>query len=545
MSLIDKISGKIARFLRRRERKEPGDKNSESRQLPIDLQFFDKLVDNDFIYVDKTGFIAKMIESKLTYFFLSRPRRFGKSLLLSTMKEVFSGRKDLFKNLKIYNRIDWQTYPVIYFDFSLIGTSASIPVEKALADEVDKITRENGLHVSDGASKTKLRFLIENLSRREKKPVVILVDEYDKFIIDHITNDEQREINRSQLKEFFSILKGMGNYIRFLFITGVSRFSHVSIFSDLNNLIDLTFDPEYAAIAGYTEDELIDNFSDYIQRFAEKEKRSFSEVLEVTRKWYNGYSWDGSTRVYNPFSILKLFKSFEFRDHWFSTGTPTFLIKAIREQAIGIQELDNIRVNKSKLENMEVGKLELIPLLFQTGYLTIVEKIKKDIDNIEFIVDYPNRDVRYSFLNYLLEDISPRNPRLIDNITAAIMENRIDDALKTMRGIFADVPYIIFNHEEEASYHSLMHVVFLLIIDKTGSEIQTNRGRIDHVIETDKYIYIFEFKMEDAQRAIDQIYEKKYFEKYINKGKHIVLVGVSFSKEQKNIGEWIIEDLVH
>lgn len=545
MLLIDKIQGKIARFLRRREEKKPVNKSSESRQLPIDVQFFAKLMGNDFIYVDKTGYIAKLIESKLTYFFLSRPRRFGKSLLLSTMKEVFSGRKDLFKNLKIYDRIDWQTYPVIYFDFSLIGAGESIPVEKALADEVDKIAGEYGLPAASGASKTRLRFLIENLSKRENKPVVILVDEYDKFIIDQITNDEQREINRSQLKEFFSILKGMGNFIRFLFITGVSRFSHVSIFSDLNNLIDLTFDPEYAAIAGYTEDELIDNFSDYIQRFAEKENRSFEELLDVTRKWYNGYSWDGNTRVYNPFSILKLFKSFEFRDHWYATGTPTFLIKAIREQAVGIQELDNIRVNKSKLENMDVGKLELIPLLFQTGYLTIVEKIKKDIDNIEFIVDYPNRDVRYSFLNYLLEDISPRNPRLIDNIAAAILENRIADALKAMRGIFADVPYIIFNHEEEASYHSLMHVIFLLILDKTGSEIQTNRGRIDHVIETDKYIYIFEFKMEDAQRALDQIHERKYFEKYMIKGKQIVLVGVSFSKEQKNIGEWIIEDLVH
>ncbi|MCX6583424.1 MAG: AAA family ATPase [Candidatus Aminicenantes bacterium] len=384
-----------------KKKSKPATLPNEPQGLPLDVQFFDKLIANNFVYVDKTAFIAKLINSKLTYFFLSRPRRFGKSLLVSTMKEVFSGHKELFKNLEIYDAIDWQTYPVIHFDFSAIGASQSYSLEKALAKEVDKITREFNLPVPEGPSSTKFRYLIENLSKREKKPVVILIDEYDKPIIDHVINDAQREINRSQLQDFFSILKGSGAYMRFLFITGVSRFAQVSIFSALNNLIDLTFDPDYAALTGYTEDELVEHFSGYIHRFAEKKNYRFDDLMVIIRKWYNGYSWDGRTKVYNPFSILRLLSSFEFRDHWFSTGTPTFLFKLIKEQKIPIQELDNIRVNKSMLENMEVSRLAFIPLLFQTGYLTVIEKIEMDIENTEFILNYPNRDVRYSFLNYL------------------------------------------------------------------------------------------------------------------------------------------------
>ncbi|HLP44681.1 MAG TPA: AAA family ATPase [Candidatus Kapabacteria bacterium] len=516
---------------------------NEIQGLPLDLQFFDKLVASNFVYVDKTGFIAKLINSKLTYFFLSRPRRFGKSLLVSTMKEVFLGHKELFRNLNIYDAIEWQTYPVIHFDFSAIGASQKYSLEKALTNEVDKITREFNLPLTNGPSSTKFRYLIENLSKREKKPVVILIDEYDKPIIDHVTNDAKREINRSELQDFFSILKGAGAYLRFLFITGVSRFAQVSIFSALNNLIDLTFDPDYAALTGYTEDELTAHFSPYIHRFAEKKNYHIDDLMVIIKKWYNGYSWDGRTKVYNPFSILRLLSGFEFRDHWFATGTPTFLFKLIKEQKIPIQELDNIRVNKSKLENMEVSRLAFIPLLFQTGYLTVIEKIEMDIENTEFILSYPNRDVRYSFLNYLLGSFTPNSTHIIDTITAAFKENRIDDALKIVKSIFADVPANIFNYKIEASYHALIHVIFMLILDRIGSEIHTNLGRIDHVIETDRYIYIFEFKMNDAHKALKQIHEKKYYEKYLKKGKNILLVGVAFSETERNIKEWITNEL--
>jgi len=509
--------------------------------LPLDIQSIQKIRRDDFLYVDKTGFIAQLINSKLTYFFLSRPRRFGKSLLISTMKEIFSGRRELFNNLQVYHEIEWVPYPVIHFDFSLIAVDETIPVKKALADEVDKMAGDFHLPITPGNHKAKFRFLIENLAKKEGKPVVILIDEYDKFIIDYIADDLQREKNRGQLKEFFSVLKGSSDFIRFVFITGISRFSRVSIFSDLNNLIDLTLDPRYAAITGYTPQELTDYFTLFIRRLAEKEGRTFAAMIDLIGKWYDGYSWDGQTRVYNPYSILKLFSDFRFGCHWYATGTPTVLIKAIRERRVKIQELDHIREKRPRLENMEVTRLELIPLLFQTGYLTIIERVGKNLAMEEYILDYPNRDVRYSFLNHLLEDFSPENPRLIDNITAAVLENRIDDMLENMKGILAAVPYDHFDPAREASYHALVHVIFYLILDNIGAEIHTNRRRIDEVIETDKYIYIFEFKMSCAQKALEQIHAQKYDEMYRGKGKEIVLVGVGFSEEQRNIGDWIIE----
>lgn len=385
--------------------------------LPLDIQFFDKIINNGFLYVDKTGFIAKLINSKLTYFFLSRPRRFGKSLLISTMKEIFSGNKELFRNLRVFHEIDWQTYPVLHFDFSLIAVDETIPVKKALADEVDKMCRDFNLPITEGNHKSKFRFLIENLSKQESKPVVILIDEYDKSIIDQITNDEQREKNRSQLKDFFSVLKGSGGFIRFVFITGISKFTRVSIFSDLNNLIDLTFDPEYSAIAGYTREELLEYFPDYIKKFAEQENYPAADLLELIKKWYNSYSWDGITKIYNPFSVLKLFSYFRFDDYWFCSGTPTFLIDIIKERKIKIHELDNIETTISSLGNMDVGRIKLIPLLFQTGYLTILKKTKKSIDSEAYTIGSPNKDVRTSFLTHLLEYFSEESPRLINKIS--------------------------------------------------------------------------------------------------------------------------------
>lgn len=509
--------------------------------LPLDVQSFKKIVRSRFLYVDKTGYIARLINSQSTYFFLSRPRRFGKSLLVSTMKEIFNGDKQLFKNLQVYTDIQWQSFPVIHFDFSLVAVDENIPVKKALADEVDKICRDYSLPVSKGNHKSKFRFLIENLAKKENKPVVILFDEYDKFIIDYIHDDKQRESNRSQLKDFFSVLKGSDDFLRFVFITGISRFSRVSIFSDLNNLIDLTFKPEYAGIAGYTQEELLRYFDGFLHRFGEQKNYSRDFLIEQIAKWYNGYSWDGTSRIYNPYSILKLFDENGFGDHWYSTGTPTFLIRAIRDRKIQLRELDHIEVKKSTLRNMEVTRLKLIPLLFQTGYLTIIEKVSRPPALEKFVLDYPNQDVRYSFLNHLLEEFSPENPRLIDNISGAILENRVDNALENMKGIFAAVPYNNFDPTKEASYHSVIHVIFYLILDNIGSQIQTNHGRIDLVIETDTHVYIFEFKMDNAGKALEQIHEKKYGEKYRVKGKDLVLVGVSFSKEERNIKDWIIE----
>lgn len=518
---------------------EPGKING--KKLPLDVQAFRRMIDENFLYVDKTAVISRLINSGGSYFFLSRPRRFGKSLLVSTMKEVFSGNKALFENLDIYNQIDWKPYPVIHFDFTLPGVDEHITVSEALAREVDKITRNRNLPVVEGNHKDKFRYLIENLSKKENKPVVILVDEYDQFIVRNITDDNRKSRHRDQLKEFFSVLKGSSEFLRFVFITGVSRFSRVSIFSDLNNLIDLTFDPKFSSIAGYTEDELSGYFGDYIDRFADQEKIERERLIGLIRKWYNGYSWDGHTRVYNPIAILKLFSNFRFGDYWYSSCTPTFLVELIRERKIKVHELDRVELSRSFLENMEVDRLELIPLLFQTGYLTVVERIKKSIDSESFVIDYPNKDVRTSFLTYLLADFSRDNLSLIDQIADAFRENRVNDALELMRGIFASVPYDHFDASKESSFHAVMHVVFKLVLDRVDAEPHSNLGRIDEVVETDRFVYVFEFKMNNPRQALDQIHKKKYYQPYINKGKTIILAAVAFSQNHRNIKNWIIE----
>lgn len=543
--MIREITEKIFESFKKWVGKKTGSRNLEktsTQVFPLDEQSFKKIREKNFLYVDKTKFIAKLINRQSTYFFLSRPRRFGKSLLVSTMKEVFSGHRELFKGLDIYNEIQWETFPVINMDFSKIGAGKTFSLEEALVKEVDHYTGLYNLPIEKGDHKTKFRFLIENLASKAHQPLVVLIDEYDYFIVRYLTDDLEREKNREVMKEFFSVLKPSSEFLRFVFITGVSRFSRVSIFSDLNNLIDLTFDPDYSAIAGYTEEELSGYFLNFIHRFAKKENCTVDYLWNFIRKWYNGYSWDGTTRIYNPYSILKLFTEYRFDDYWYASGTPSFLIEFIRKENIKLHELADIKVNRSKLENMEVTKLELIPVMFQTGYLTIVKKIKESIEHEKFMVDYPNKDVRHSFLDHLMQNFSNENPRLIDYIIQALQNKEIDQALEYMKSIFASIPYNNFDYERESSYHTVIHVILFLILDNIGDQVQTNIGRIDQVIETDKYIYILEFKMEDAQNALAQIHEKRYYERYKIKNKQIILVGVSFSKEKRNINQWIVEE---
>lgn len=399
--MMETLEEKKEKSLERRTDFPDQPEDTQFQDFPLDEHSFKKIRERNLLYVDKTGIIARLIQRRATYFFLSRPRRFGKSLLVSTLKEIFNGNRELFKGLKIYDQCDWETFPLIDIDFSSIGIDKNFSLSEALAQEIDDYTRYYHLPIKKGTHKTKFRALIENLKTKTNKPVVILIDEYDYFIVRYLTDDRQREENRECLKEFFSVLKPSSEYLRFVFITGVSRFSRVSIFSDLNNLIDLTFDPDYSAAAGYTEEELSTYFMNYIYQFAQKKNCPLEHLWTLIRKWYNGYSWDGVNRVYNPFSILKLLSNYRFDDYWYGSGTPTFLIDFIRKEKTKLYELDRIKVDRSKLENMEVSKLELIPIMFQTGYLTIFEKIEERVDREKFLVGYPNKDVRTSFLNHL------------------------------------------------------------------------------------------------------------------------------------------------
>ncbi|MBI4649023.1 MAG: AAA family ATPase [Bacteroidia bacterium] len=384
--------------------------------LPISKQEFSRLINDNCVYVDKTEIIYKLITTGFSYF-LSRPRRFGKSLTLTTLKEIFSGNKELFKGLWIYDKIEWRQYPIIHFDFSDISKS-SISVIESIIVRLDEIAKEYEITLQQADYGLRFRELIRELSKTEQ--IVILVDEYDKPIIDYIDDIPQAEKNRIILKNFYSVLKGNEKNIKFLFITGVSKFSKVSIFSDLNHLSDITLNPNYSILTGYTEDELEKYFSEYMALAQGELNEFFPDLKSAIRKWYNGYSWDGKNFVYNPFSLLNFFDNRKFEDYWFQSGTPTFLMKLIKQRNFNITKLENIPVTSDIFNKYELSKLELIALLFQTGYLTVK---KYEIKTGEYFLSYPNNEVRASFERQLLETLSEKsldeNAILLNDIKTA------------------------------------------------------------------------------------------------------------------------------
>lgn len=360
------------------------------RKYPIGLQDFREIIEGGFLYVDKTRLIHAMIDSG-KYYFLSRPRRFGKSLLLSTIKEIFTGGKELFKNLWIENNWNWErTHPVIHLRLSKINYQ-KLGLYDALNKELDTIAKELRIALEETNLKDKFEELIRKAATRDK--VVILIDEYDKPIVDYLNNIPKAKENRAVFRSFYSVLKDSDEYIRLLLITGVSKYAKVSIFSDLNNLRDITLSPQFASLAGITQEELETNFAQEISEM----QWANPDILTEIRKWYNGYSWNGRDRVYNPFSLLNFMADRIFRNFWFQTGTPTWLVNHIKENKEF--EFENVELGENALSNFDIEKLESIPVLFQTGYLTI-----KSYDPAYQIykLDYPNQEVKSSLLDYLL-----------------------------------------------------------------------------------------------------------------------------------------------
>ncbi len=360
------------------------------KKLPIGIQDFRKLREGGFLYIDKTESIYQL-SAHSGYYFLSRPRRFGKSLLVSTMRELFLGSKELFEGLWIEDKWDWERrHPVLHIPFSSLGYK-SLGLERALQELLDEVIETYDLEVNEEALEKKFREVLESLSKKENE-VVLLIDEYDKPIIDYLGNKiEQAKTNQQILKNFYSVIKDSDPHLRLVFITGVSKFSKVSIFSDLNNLEDLTLsDYLTAGMMGYTQEELEYYFKDYIPPTAEALNFSEEELLLKVKEWYNGYSWDGKNFVYNPFSILNFFKKRAFHNFWFHTATPSFLIKLLKEKPY--YQFDNLEVGEAAFESFELDNIDVVALLFQTGYLTI-----KSVDEFHiYTLGYPNREVRQS-----------------------------------------------------------------------------------------------------------------------------------------------------
>jgi hypothetical protein len=497
--------------------------------------------------VDKTKSIYDLISGGGEYFFLSRPRRFGKSLLISTLAEIFSGNKEFFKGLWIYDKIEWTQYPVVHIDFSKIDYETPEKLKESIKQFLDRVAKKYGLKLDKERSyKESFVDLIEKLS--VKGMVVVLIDEYDKPMIDYIEADkiEVAKNIRDVLKNFYGVIKASDAFLRFVFITGVSKFSKVSVFSGLNNLIDITLMENFSTLLGYTETDLQHYFAPYIEQMAKKRGMSKNHLVKTIREWYNGYSWNGKNFVYNPFSILNLFNTNKLKNYWFATGTPTFLTQLIKSQQSEIMQFENLPVKNYTFDSYDIENMEIPALLFQTGYLT-VKKITIKNESETYHLSYPNKEVRESFLTHLFGAYTQKKmtlgTRVLGQINEAMEADDMDRFVQEIKSLFASIPYHIFIGDREAYYHSIIYLLLSLNGAAVKAEDPTNIGRIDAVFETGKKIYIMEFKIGSEQEALEQIKEMKYYEKYLNSGKEIVLMGIGFDPEKRNIGNYLLESL--
>ncbi|MGE5344204.1 MAG: AAA family ATPase [Candidatus Omnitrophota bacterium] len=509
-----------------------------AKKLEIGIHSFKDRILENCVYVDKTPYIYELIRRESNCF-LSRPRRFGKSLLISTLKEIFSGSKELFKDCRIYDKINWETYTIIHLDFINVDFK-NFGLEKAIDHTLEKISRQFNITLTGQSIKEKFGEMIEVLSKDKK--VVILIDEYDKPIMDYIDDIPEAEKNRDILKNFYSVLKSHVPHIRFLLITGVSKFSRVSIFSDLNHLADISIDPQYSNMLGYTEEEIEYYFSDYIRNWEERKGEKREILFEGLKNYYDGYSWDGENFVYNPFSILSFFRTYRFGNYWFATGSPTSLVKKIRNANIAIDRYECLRVGDSFFEKFDISSLDIAVLLFQTGYLTI-----KAVEGKNYVLSYPNLEVRESFFQYLLEGYSGKTQEEITPVTETIRQtlkaHNIDGFIQCLKVLLSSIPYNIQIENREAYYHSLVYIALRLSMIDVQCEIQSAIGRSDIVVLTDPNIYIIEFKIGSAGTALSQIEEKKYYLPYLDKDKKVTLLGIGFNETERNIGDWKIREI--
>jgi len=514
------------------------------QDLPIlstGQQDFAEIRRKGLLYVDKTRYIYEILLLKTPFFFLSRPRRFGKSLLINTLKELFLGKKELFEGLFIEDKIEWKTYPVLHFDFSRMGFK-EIGLREAIELQLNEIAKKYEIRLEQTGIGLKFAELIQKLHEKTGEQVVVLIDEYDKPITDvlEVYKNEKAHEHREILQAFYSIVKGNSAHIRFFFLTGITRFSKVSLFSDLNNLTDLSFEAAYHNLLGYTQAELENNFQAHLLYLSQNQGISLSDLLAKIKVWYNGYSWNGKERVYNPFSILRFLGNGQFMNFWFESGTPKFLIKQLKEKMF--YDLKGTQANMGTINNFDIDNLNLDTLLFQTGYLTFSQQ--DELGN--YILDYPNQEVEQSMMQYLMMAFSEnnRNAVIAENLALAIRRNDLDQFIEIINTLFADIPAEIFLAKKEAYYHSIVFLAIKLSGYHVGAEIRKSKGRLDAVMTYENRVYIFEFKLDSSSaEALKQIHQKAYYRSFENQNKEIYLVGINFSSQTKEVEDWKVEKM--
>ena len=518
------------------------------KKLPISISNFETLITGNNVYVDKTRYIHKMATEGMFYF-LSRPRRFGKSLLVSTLKALFEGRKKLFKGLWIENADwDWQPHPVLQIDFNGISSNTPEDLKQSLADRLSLLAKKARISLKSSLLRNSFQELIVELFEKHRRKVVVLIDEYDQPLISHLGKGKEAfavaKQNREVLKEFYGVLKDghVNEALQFVFITGISKFARVSIFSELNNLDDISMQDPYSALLGYTEEELGQYFAPQIKQLSRHQKKSEAETRQQIQTWYNGYRFaDVDLKVYNPYSVLHLFNQSKFQNYWFETGTPAFLVDLIKEKKYPIPDIENLQLQGMSFSAYDLDHLELEPLLFQSGYVTI-----HGFDGVRYRLGYPNQEVKTSFLGFLYKSLvnipSTTLKEQYSRLHEFLAQDEIEPFIETSNAILSAIPYPHVRKQGESFYHT----VFYLMLSASGVLVHTEalniRGRVDMEVHFADKIYIVELKCnQSAKKAIAQIKAKKYFEKYLHGGKNILLLGINFSTRERRITDWRVE----
>ncbi|WP_129410001.1 ATP-binding protein [Marinitoga lauensis] len=511
------------------------------KKLPIGVQDYKELITENYIYVDKTKYLYDLMSSG-KFYFLSRPRRFGKSLTVSTFYYIFKGEKELFKDTYIYDKWEFKEYPIIKLDMSDVTLKNIESFEKSLNNTLDKIYNSYNITPDIDDIPTKFGNLIEELNKKYKERVVILIDEYEAAILEYINNKEKAEEFRAFLREFYKKVKTKDAYIKFVFITGITKFTKTGVFSALNNLNDISLNKKYSQMLGYTQEELEHYFKDHIKETSEEMGISEEELLKGLKEYYNGFSFDGEHYVYNPFSILKFFEEKKFQNYWFESGSPSFLYEYIKNRKITYEDLVKETVSAMDFSTREIEDANANIFFTQAGYLTF-KGIKKLGLKEKYILDYPNIEVKSSFSRLILEaNYGLKGLDEAENIIyEKIYDNDIEGLIEEIKKVISAIPYNL-HQKEERYYHSLIFAILAIAGLNVRAEEMTNIGRSDVVLEFDERVYIFEAKLDkSAEEALAQIKEKKYYEKY--RGKEIYLIGININSEKRNIEDYIIEKM--
>ena len=514
-----------------------------NRLYPVGIQNFEKIRKDGYIYVDKTALLYQLVKTG-QYYFLSRPRRFGKSLMISTLEAYFIGKRELFKGLDMERlEKDWTVYPVLHMDLNTRNYFDYESLVGILSQNLEEWEKLYGDEKKDRVPEERFMYVIKRACEKTGHKVVILIDEYDKPILQTISKPELQTEYRNTLKAFYGALKSCDGYIRFAMLTGVTKFSKVSVFSDLNNLMDISMDRRYAELCGISDAELHKYFEEDIHALADELGTDYAHTCELLKVNYDGYHFCyKSTGMYNPFSLLNTFAKRQIGSYWFETGTPTYLVELMKLHHYNVEEIEHIVTSGPVLDSIDAASTDPVPVIYQSGYLTIKD-YNAEFEN--YTLGFPNREVEQGFFRFLLPHYASvstsKSPYEIQRFVGEVRQGDVDSFLNRLRTFFDDTPYELARYRE-VHYQNILYIVFKLMGFHTEVEYRTSRGRVDLVLKTADYIYVMEFKLDGtAEEAMRQIEEKGYAAPFAADGRKVIKVGVNFSEETRSIDKWIIK----